>query len=251
MSWYYSENNQRVGPVDDAAFRALVAEGKIAADTLVWREGMANWIPYSQSERAAAAVPAAVATAGTGMVPPGTAGGAPCAECGRTFPVDEMVSYEGRYICPQCKPIFFQRVKEGALVPGNYRYAGFWIRFVAYILDVIILQVFLYLLQMVLGMVLGSGNAIQVISTIVSFVLALGYEVYFIGKYGATPGKMALKLKVIRADGLPMSFGLALGRYLSKILSAIILLIGFIMAGFDEQKRALHDRICDTRVVRE
>ena len=47
MSWYYSENNQRVGPVDDAAFRALVAEGKIAADTLVWREGMPSGVPMN------------------------------------------------------------------------------------------------------------------------------------------------------------------------------------------------------------
>jgi uncharacterized RDD family membrane protein YckC len=250
MSWYYSENNQRIGPVDDTAFRALVAEGKISADTLVWREGMPNWVPYAQSEQSASA-PSAVATAGTGMVPPGSVGSAPCVECGRTFPVDEMVSYEGRYICPQCKPIFFQKVKEGALVPGNYNYAGFWIRFLAYILDVIILQVFLYLFGMVLGLVLGGSDAVQIIATIASFVLALGYEVFFIGKYGATPGKMALKLKVIRADGLPLGYGLAAGRYLSKMLSAIILMIGFIMAGFDEQKRALHDRICDTRVVRE
>jgi uncharacterized RDD family membrane protein YckC len=249
MSWYYSQNNQRIGPVDDAEFRALVAEGKITADTLVWREGMPNWIPYSQSERATPS--AAVATAGTGMVPPGTVGAAPCVECGRTFPVDEMVSYEGRYICPQCKPIFFQKVKEGALVAGNLNYAGFWIRFLAYLLDVIILQVFLYLFGMILGMVLGGADTVQLIATVVSFVLALGYEIFFIGKYGATPGKMALKLRVVRADGSPVGYGLAAGRYLSKILSALILLIGYIMAAFDEQKRALHDRICDTRVVRE
>jgi uncharacterized RDD family membrane protein YckC len=248
-TWYYSQNNQRIGPVDDAEFRALVAEGKITADTLVWREGMPNWISYSQRERATPS--AAVATAGTGMVPPGTVGAAPCVECGRTFPVDEMVSYEGRYICPQCKPIFFQKVKEGALVAGNLNYAGFWIRFLAYLLDVIILQVFLYLFGMILGMVLGGADTVQLIATVVSFVLALGYEIFFIGKYGATPGKMALKLRVVRADGSPVGYGLAAGRYLSKILSALILLIGYIMAAFDEQKRALHDRICDTRVVRE
>jgi uncharacterized RDD family membrane protein YckC len=250
MSWYYADNNQRIGPVDDAAFRALVAEGKITGETLVWREGMANWIPYSQSERVTSVATAGV-TSGTGMVPPGSAGAAPCVECGRTFPVDEMVSYEGRYICPQCKPLFFQKVKEGALVPGSHNYAGFWIRFLAYILDVIIMQVFLYLFGMVLGLTMGDSSAVQIIATVFSFVAMLTYEVVFLGKYGATPGKMALKLKVIRADGLPMSYGLAAGRYLGKILSGMLLLIGFIIAAFDEQKRALHDRICDTRVVRE
>ena len=250
MSWYYAADNQRIGPVDDTAFRALVAEGKITGETLVWREGMANWIPFSQSDRVAS-VATAGATSGTGMVPPGTAGAAPCVECARTFPVDEMVSYEGRYICPQCKPLFFQKVKEGALVPGMHSYAGFWIRFLAYVLDAIILQVFLYLFGMVLGLLLGGSDAVQIIATVFSFIVALGYEVFFIGKYGATPGKMALKLKVIRADGLPIGYGLAAGRYLAKILSAMILMIGYIMAAFDEQKRALHDRICDTRVVRE
>jgi uncharacterized RDD family membrane protein YckC len=60
---------------------------------------------------------------------------------------------------------------------------------------------------------------------------------------------MALGLKVIRADGGPISAGLALGRYLAQILSALIFGIGYIIAGFDSEKRSLHDRICDTRVI--
>jgi hypothetical protein len=46
MKWYYAEAGQQVGPVDDAQFRQLVIEGKIRAETLVWREGMADWLPY-------------------------------------------------------------------------------------------------------------------------------------------------------------------------------------------------------------
>jgi uncharacterized RDD family membrane protein YckC len=84
---------------------------------------------------------------------------------------------------------------------------------------------------------------------LISFALTIAYEVYFISTRGATLGKMALGLKVIRPDNGPISVGLALGRYLSKILSALILYIGFIMAGFDDEKRALHDRICETRVI--
>ena len=81
--------------------------------------------------------------------------------------------------------------------------------------------------------------------------LALGafYEVYFLSAHGATPGKMAMGLRVIRADGGPISPMLALARHFAEWVSAIILMIGYIMAGFDPEKRALHDRICDTRVI--
>jgi uncharacterized RDD family membrane protein YckC len=82
--------------------------------------------------------------------------------------------------------------------------------------------------------------------------LAIGatYEGVFVSRFGATPGKMALDLKVVRPDGGSISLGRAVGRYFAKMVSAIILGIGYIMAGFDSQKRALHDMICDTRVIK-
>jgi uncharacterized RDD family membrane protein YckC len=70
-----------------------------------------------------------------------------------------------------------------------------------------------------------------------------------IGKYGATVGKMACKIKVITADGQPVSYARAFGRYFAKVLSSLTLLIGFIIAAFDSEKRSLHDHICNTRVV--
>ena len=96
----------------------------------------------------------------------------------------------------------------------------------------------------------GTFDSATCLLTLVLMALQVAYEVYFIGRFGATLGKMALKLKVVRPDGSPVSYMRALGRHFAKYLSAIILLIGYIMAAFDEEKRALHDRICDTRVVR-
>ena len=90
-----------------------------------------------------------------------------------------------------------------------------------------------------LGLIWGLSVAIQ-----------CAYETFFIGKMGATPGKMALGLKVVRADGSPVDYARAAGRFFGKMLSGIILGIGYIMAGFDAQKRALHDMICDTRVIK-
>jgi uncharacterized RDD family membrane protein YckC len=86
--------------------------------------------------------------------------------------------------------------------------------------------------------------------TLISLAINVAYEAYFLSTRGATPGKMALGLKVIRADGGPVSAGLAVGRYFASILSALTLCIGYIIAGFDSQKRSLHDHICSTRVIR-
>jgi uncharacterized RDD family membrane protein YckC len=71
----------------------------------------------------------------------------------------------------------------------------------------------------------------------------------FLRYRGATLGKLALGLRVVRSDGESLGWGVSIGRYFMNIVSAIILAIGYIMAGFDPEKRALHDRVCDTRVI--
>ena len=76
------------------------------------------------------------------------------------------------------------------------------------------------------------------------------YNIYFLGKNGATLGKRMVKIKVIRMDGSALGYGLATGRFFAYILSFCTMYIGFIMALFDkEYARTLHDRICKTRVV--
>ena len=79
----------------------------------------------------------------------------------------------------------------------------------------------------------------------------IGYQTFFVGKFGATPGKMACGLKIVRSDGSPISYGRAAGRAFGELLSAWTCYIGYLMVCFDSQKRALHDHMCDTRVVRK
>lgn len=107
MSWYYADNNERRGPVEDAAFQELVRAGTVKPDTLVWREGMTNWIPYSQ------AVPSAGAPAST------VEGGVRCAQCGGTFAATDVISIAGRSICAACKPRAVQQMVEGADAAGS------------------------------------------------------------------------------------------------------------------------------------
>lgn len=87
-------------------------------------------------------------------------------------------------------------------------------------------------------------------TTLIGVVIGIFYSVLFIWKKGATPGLMACGLKIINADGTDgISLGKAVGRYFAHILSGLIFGIGYLMVAYDDRKRALHDRICETLVV--
>jgi uncharacterized RDD family membrane protein YckC len=129
-------------------------------------------------------------------------------------------------------------------------YAGFWRRFAAYIIDNILISVVFWLVALVLGAIAGDGGVI------VAYILGtIGVFVYFAAMESstsqATIGKIALGIQVTDLQGNRISFGKALGRNLAKILSALILYIGFIMAAFTARKQALHDMIAGTLVVQK
>ena len=92
-------------------------------------------------------------------------------------------------------------------------------------------------------------SSMQVFTQIISIIIHISYYVYFNGKYGATLGKMAIGARIVNSDGTPISYAKAFGRFFAEILSGLILGIGYIMAAFDDKKRALHDQICNTLVV--
>ena len=75
------------------------------------------------------------------------------------------------------------------------------------------------------------------------------YNAVFVARYGASLGKMAMGLKVVRPDGHTVSTGQAWGRALADVLSQMTMCIGYLLAAFDGEKRALHDHVCSTRVV--
>jgi uncharacterized RDD family membrane protein YckC len=134
------------------------------------------------------------------------------------------------------------------------RYAGFWRRFVAIIIDGIIVgiigSIFRFLL---LGAVLDSpGRAAAASALYALFSLVIQWLYYTLMEASsnqATLGKMALGIVVTDLEGRRISWGRANARYWSKIISAVIFMIGFIMAGFTEKKQALHDMIAGTLVV--
>ncbi len=181
-----------------------------------------------------------------------------CSQCGQPKSEQELARFGDILVCGSCKPAYAQGLSEGIARPA-FHYAGFWIRFVAYLIDALIVGFASVAVQAILlpGLrlstrsSLGAGAiALVGIAYIVGVAIAAAYEGLFVYKFGATPGKMVLGLRVVRPDGGPVSLGRAIGRYFAKLLSAIILLIGFIMAGFDREKRGLHDILVDTRVIK-
>lgn len=246
MSWFYNEADKPVGPVADDEFERLVAAGRIQAQTLVWREGMAAWQPFGGMAGASAA---GVAVAGS----------LACYECGRPFHAEDMVHYAGSWVCAACKPVFFQRLGENGGMAQAMEYGGFWLRALAKLVDGILLSEANAILAAVIELtrkpppdrsVEWDALIMLGVLTLIQVVVAAAYETWFVGRFGATPGKMACGLRIVRADGRPLTYGRAFGRSFAEWLSSMMLFVGYLMAGFDREKRTLHDHVCDTRVVR-
>lgn len=132
------------------------------------------------------------------------------------------------------------------------RYAGFWMRLAAYLVDVVILSVAQVVL--LLGVFTIAGNDLRAISnaSLVSGVATWAYFALFESSpLQATIGKYALGLYVSDVRGDPISFGRASVRYWLKILSSLTLMIGWIIAGLTPRKQALHDVMAGTLVLRK
>jgi len=151
---------------------------------------------------------------------------------------------------------------------GDVVYAGFWKRFAALFLDSILVGIVTWVVQMIVmaGFGVSAGLASRGDpSTMIAgaglfgfifgmFLLPIAMQaVYYAWMHSserqATLGKMAVGIKVTDDDGQRISFARGIGRYFATILSSIILCIGYIMAGFTERKRALHDMVASTLVV--
>ena len=111
MDWYYAGGDKPLGPVSEADFNELLQAGTITLDTLVWKTGMPDWKPLRSVLGSPGAPPAPPVIAGNASAP--TAAGT-CTECGQVFPHTEMISVGGAWVCARCKPLFVQRLREGA-----------------------------------------------------------------------------------------------------------------------------------------
>ncbi len=207
-----------------------------------------------------------------------------CSKCGSTIA-------DGSTSCPKCGQSTYAApvaVASGAplaaallVVPGwapasvpTPAYAGFWLRFLAYVIDAIVLGIFTVPILVGAAMMMGLGSAIASLprgrdpfalgiptvffSFLCVFVLVavVGTWLYHAllesSEWQATAGKKALDLAVTDLGGARISFGRASGRHFAKIITGLIPLgIGYILAGVTEKKQALHDMIAGCLVMRK
>ena len=194
-----------------------------------------------------------------------------CSRCGQR--VAEGVRYcqicgqeVGAPGTPQANPL-------SAPVSTPLPYAGFWVRFVALVIDGLILSIPFFLVAIGLAFRFGrigwlvrrgriSPPDVALFGPVLlGFFFAFGIFivvrwVYFAGMESsarqATFGKAAMSVYVTDLKGQPVTFGRATGRFFAKIVSGLIPLgIGYFMAGFTEKKQALHDMIAGTVVLRK
>ncbi len=134
------------------------------------------------------------------------------------------------------------------------KYGGFWIRLVASLIDTLLmLMVLVPVLSLVYGTSFwtGGGTTPGLWSFLLNYVFPAVAVILFWVYKSATPGKMALHLKIVDANtGEKPSTGQLVGRYFAYYLSTIPLLLGFIWVAFDQRKQGWHDKLAGTVVVK-
>lgn len=140
--------------------------------------------------------------------------------------------------------------------PGDSCAAGFWIRAVAALFDSLVSSALQFGMAFALGTITElSGSAtlpmVQMLIMLFSTLAGIFYYVFFTGYSGQTPGKMLLRIKVVRLDNTQVSYGQAFIREtIGKFISGIVLGIGYLMVALRSDKRALHDLMADTKVIK-
>ena len=190
-----------------------------------------------------------------------------CANCGAPFQSEASVSPATSEIVPSAyapaaQPPTAQLTSSVPYAPA-VRYGGFWIRVVAAVMDWLIVSVVVSPVAWIMILMIHvAGGAVRMPDVGVGLVRGIVVQTLFFCAFWiyeaamesssrqATLGKMALGLKVTDEQGQRISFARATARYFSKIVSGMILFIGYIMAGFTARKQALHDMIAGTLVTR-
>jgi uncharacterized RDD family membrane protein YckC len=193
-----------------------------------------------------------------------TEGGVYCSGCG-------AIAASAAPAPPAASPA--SPLQVGWTPQSSVAYAGFWLRFVAYLIDQLVLGIPLLILFAVLIVVLGLSAALQglhpgespdeAFAAIGAGVIFLGIAVFVVASWlyfalcesstwQATPGKKVLGLFVTDLEGNRIAFPHASGRFFAKLVTGLIpFAIGYIMAGFTAKKQALHDMIAGCLVLRK
>ena len=224
--WYVRTENEILGPYEGWRIKELIELGQIGRQTLIARVGAAEWSAV------------------------------------KDIPVfDTLVRAEAGPGTRQ--PV--SRAPSPRVEIGGVRYAGFWIRVAAYIVDYVIINVIVIAVSGLVGLAIGltAGfiasrqgeqanlpDYVGVVGAVIAVALIIVYYVKFnSGAWQATPGKRLVGIHIVRVSGEPVSGWLAFGRYLAYFVSVLPLCLGFMWVGWNEEKKGFHDMMCNTRVI--
>lgn len=236
--WYYALGSDRQGPVTREELDALAASGAVTFDTPVWHPSYTEWRPYGGG-------------AGQGGAP----GRVKCSISGEAADPEDAVSLFGGVVSARWKEYYLEHLREGIPLPGERRYAHFGPRAAAKLLDWALIGAVNLALSLLLWYFAatepsaGIFLSLTVAATAIQWVCAIAYNTYFVGAFGATPGKMAMGLHIIAPGHAKVSYLRAFGRYWGEVLSGMVLYLGYVMPLFDDENRGLHDHLCGTRVL--
>lgn len=125
----------------------------------------------------------------------------------------------------------------------------------AYLLDGVILSGVIIATIITMGVLSAAVRSLGWLFGLVGVVIYLGtiigYMLLEAGPYGQTPGKWIVGIRVVDSTGRPLSMGRSVGRYFGRILSALPFYLGFLWPLWDDERRAIHDMVCETRVIRD
>ena len=237
MEIWIGRDGERHGPYKEDDVREWLRSGKVSPADLAWYEGLADWQPLSVLLRDDVPVAAPVA--------------------------------DNPYAAPAAPLQALPQTTAAALED----HAGFWKRVAAYIIDAIVLYIPNLLITKAMGgdaanetmkqaMLAAPGDPHVALAAYGQYFATMGTAMvitaviawlYFAllesSPWQATLGKLALGIRVTDLEGHRISFPRALGRYLAKFLSLIILGIGFLMVGWTARKQGLHDKLAKTLVL--
>ena len=177
-----------------------------------------------------------------------------CSRCGRIFCPDCLITIRGNTFCASCKAEQIRDLASG-VDQNALELAGIGRRFAALFIDGLILSVPMVILIVVLVAASVSGkNDFNPIWIQPAALLVVGlyvvYEALMLASRGQTLGKMAMKIKVVRTDGTPISTGQAWGRaFMRQILASCLSIFNYLPAFFTKDRTCLHDLVANTRVV--
>lgn len=137
---------------------------------------------------------------------------------------------------------------------NNQEYAGFWVRFAALLIDVVVMIIVLYIpLSFIYGVEYWAGTQFfhGFWDIFLGYIVPIIATIWFWLRFFGTPGKMLLKLKIIDAKtGNKLSFWQAVGRYFAYIPAMLPLFFGLIWVAFDKKKQGWHDKLAGTIVIK-